>query len=71
MTGTGQLPKFEMELFKTADPEFYLIPTAGVPVTNIHRDEILNESELLPSTTQLTLHASGARQAHTEKTREG
>jgi seryl-tRNA synthetase len=46
MTGTGQLPKFEMELFKTADPEFYLIPTAEVPVTNIHRDEILNENDL-------------------------
>lgn len=46
MTGTGQLPKFEMELFKTADPEFYLIPTAEVPVTNIHREEILNESDL-------------------------
>jgi len=46
MTGTGQLPKFEMELFKTADPEFYLIPTAEVPVTNIHRDEILNEGDL-------------------------
>jgi len=38
MTGTGQLPKFEMELFKIADSEFYLIPTAEVPVTNIHRD---------------------------------
>jgi seryl-tRNA synthetase len=46
MTGTGQLPKFEAELFRTADPEFYLIPTAEVPVTNIHRDEILNESDL-------------------------
>jgi len=46
MTGTGQLPKFEMELFKIEDPEFYLIPTAEVPVTNIHRDEILNESDL-------------------------
>jgi seryl-tRNA synthetase len=46
MTGTGQLPKFEMELFRTADPEFYLIPTAEVPVTNIHRDEILRESDL-------------------------
>ncbi|MDA8241011.1 MAG: serine--tRNA ligase [Nitrospiraceae bacterium] len=46
MTGTGQLPKFEMELFRIADPEFYLIPTAEVPVTNIHRDEILKESEL-------------------------
>jgi len=46
MTGTGQLPKFEMELFKIIDPEFYLIPTAEVPVTNIHRDEILHEREL-------------------------
>ena len=46
MTGTGQLPKFEAELFRTTDPEFYLIPTAEVPVTNIHRDEILNESDL-------------------------
>jgi seryl-tRNA synthetase len=46
MTGTGQLPKFEMELFKIADPEFYLIPTAEVPVTNMHREEILNESDL-------------------------
>ncbi|MCE5195137.1 MAG: serine--tRNA ligase [Nitrospiraceae bacterium] len=46
MTGTGQLPKFEMELFKVVDPELYLIPTAEVPVTNIHRDEILNETDL-------------------------
>jgi seryl-tRNA synthetase len=46
MTGTGQLPKFEAELFRTVDPEFYLIPTAEVPVTNLHRDEILNESNL-------------------------
>ncbi|NJD56033.1 MAG: serine--tRNA ligase [Nitrospirae bacterium] len=46
MTGTGQLPKFEAELFRVADPEFYLIPTAEVPVTNIHRDEILKEDDL-------------------------
>jgi seryl-tRNA synthetase len=46
MTGTGQLPKFEAELFRIADPEFYLIPTAEVPVTNIHRDEILKEEDL-------------------------
>ncbi len=46
MTGTGQLPKFEMELFRIADPEFYLIPTAEVPVTNIHRNEILSEKDL-------------------------
>lgn len=46
MTGTGQLPRFENELFRIADPEFYLIPTAEVPVTNIYRDEILNEKDL-------------------------
>lgn len=46
MTGTGQLPKFEAELFRTMDPEFYLIPTAEVPVTNIHRDDILREEQL-------------------------
>jgi seryl-tRNA synthetase len=46
MTGTGQLPKFEEDLFKTADPDFYLIPTAEVPVTNIYANEILDESDL-------------------------
>ncbi len=46
MTGTGQLPKFETDLFRVADPEFYLVPTAEVPLTNIHREEILKESEL-------------------------
>ncbi|MDF1580931.1 MAG: serine--tRNA ligase [Desulfuromonadales bacterium] len=46
MTGTGQLPKFEDDLFHTDDVDFFLIPTAEVPVTNIHRDEILTESEL-------------------------
>ncbi len=46
MIGTGQLPKFEAELFKIVDPEYYLIPTAEVPVTNLHRDEILSEDQL-------------------------
>jgi seryl-tRNA synthetase len=46
MTGTGQLPKFANELFIITEPEFYLIPTAEVPVTNIHRNEILNEKDL-------------------------
>ncbi|TAL23255.1 MAG: serine--tRNA ligase [Nitrospirae bacterium] len=46
MIGTGQIPKFIGEYFKVEDPEFYLIPTAEVPVTNIHRDEILNEADL-------------------------
>ena len=45
--GTGQLPKFEEDLFKLTDErEFYLIPTAEVPVTNIYRDEIVDESQL-------------------------
>lgn len=44
--GTGNLPKFEEDLFKIKDTNFYLIPTAEVPVTNIHRDEILKEDEL-------------------------
>jgi seryl-tRNA synthetase len=46
MTGTGQLPKFETDLFKIADPELYLVPTAEVPLTNIHRDEILKGTDL-------------------------
>ncbi|MBI4746618.1 MAG: serine--tRNA ligase [Deltaproteobacteria bacterium] len=41
MTGTGQLPKFEEDLFKLDGLDYFLIPTAEVPVTNIHRDEIL------------------------------
>jgi len=46
MTGTGQLPKFEEDLFHLRDNDFLLIPTAEVPVTNLHRDEILPESAL-------------------------
>jgi len=46
MTGTGQLPKFEEDLFKETSKGYYLIPTAEVPVTNIHREEILNEDQL-------------------------
>ena len=47
MTGTGQLPKFEEELFKIERDGYYLIPTAEVPVTNIHQGEIL-QAERLP-----------------------
>lgn len=46
MTATGQLPKFEDDLFKMTDTDFFLIPTAEVPVTNIHRGEILKKSDL-------------------------
>lgn len=54
MTGTGQLPKFEEDLFRLVDPDYLLIPTAEVPVTNIHRDEILKKSELPISYTAYT-----------------
>lgn len=46
MTGTGQLPKFAEDLFKCAEDELWLIPTAEVPVTNLYRDEILEDENL-------------------------
>jgi seryl-tRNA synthetase len=46
MTATGQLPKFTEDLFKIEGWDLFLIPTAEVPVTNIHRDETLSESDL-------------------------
>jgi seryl-tRNA synthetase len=46
LQGTGQLPKFEDDLFKIEDEDLYLIPTAEVPLTNLYNDEILKESEL-------------------------
>ena len=48
MTGTGQLPKFEEDLFKMPDWGYYLIPTAEVPLTNIHAGEVLDEADLPP-----------------------
>ena len=45
-TATGQLPKFEEDLFKLEGWDYYLVPTAEVPVTNIHQGEILDEGEL-------------------------
>ena len=46
MTGTGQLPKFEEDAFKVTNNGYFLIPTAEVPVTNLHRDEILSSEQL-------------------------
>lgn len=46
MEGTGQLPKFEEDAFKTAGEEYFLIPTAEVPVTNMYREEILDGNKL-------------------------
>jgi seryl-tRNA synthetase len=47
MVGTGQLPKFEEDMYALRDEELYLVPTAEVPVTNLYRDEIL-EADVLP-----------------------
>ena len=46
MQGTGQLPKFADDMFKLEGMDYYLIPTAEVPITNLHRDEILNGDDL-------------------------
>lgn len=46
MTATGQLPKFEEDAFALKNTDYFLVPTAEVPVTNLHRDEILSESDL-------------------------
>ena len=46
MTGTGQLPKFEEDAFSLKNCDYFMIPTAEVPVTNLHRDEILKKEEL-------------------------
>lgn len=46
MIGTGQLPKFEEDAFKVANNGYFLVPTAEVPVTNMHRDEILDGTKL-------------------------
>lgn len=46
MTGTGQLPKLEEDMYRLKDDDLFLIPTAEVPVTNMHRDETLDEEEM-------------------------
>lgn len=46
LMGTGQLPKFAEDVFRVVPHEYYLIPTAEVPLTNLHRDEILSEDDL-------------------------
>ena len=46
LIGTGQLPKFEDDLFRIDSPEYFLIPTAEVPLTNVHREEMLEREDL-------------------------
>jgi seryl-tRNA synthetase len=54
MRGTGQLPKFEEDLFKLRNTDYYLVPTAEVPVTNYHMDEVLDEAQLTVKYTAYT-----------------
>ena len=70
MTGTGQLPKFEEDLFKTAnETPLYLIPTAEVPVTNMHRDEIFEAERAAHLRTAPGRRASAPRRARRGATR--
>ena len=55
LTGTGNLPKFEEDLFRIESPEYFLIPTAEVPLTNVHRDETLDREDLPVKYTAFTL----------------
>ena len=68
LTGTGQLPKFEDDLYGVAADDLFLIPTAEVPVTNLHRDEILEASDLprgyVAFTPVLPSRGGRARQGH-------
>jgi seryl-tRNA synthetase len=55
LTGTGNLPKFEDDLFQIESPEYFLIPTAEVPLTNVHREEVLQREALPIKYTAVTL----------------
>jgi seryl-tRNA synthetase len=61
MTGTGQLPKFAEDMFKLEGMDYYLIPTAEVPVTNLHRDEIMAADQLPLKYCLLRLLQGGGR----------
>jgi seryl-tRNA synthetase len=68
--GTGQLPKFEADLFKLTEHGLYLIPTAEVPLTGLHGDEILDEGHLPISYTAYT-RVFARKQAATAAILEG
>jgi seryl-tRNA synthetase len=69
MTGTGQLPKFEEELYRLPEDDLFLIPTSEVPVTNLHRDEILDAAVLPIAYTALTPCFRREAGAHGKDTR--
>ena len=61
ITGTGQLPKFEEDAFCSESEDYFLIPTAEVPVTNFYRDEILDGAKL-PQDLLRSVHVSVLKQ---------
>src|SRR2546423_15642304 len=68
MQGTGQVPKFEDEAYKTAPDDLFLIPTAEVPLTNLHRDKMLDGARLPLGYTAYTpcfRREAGAPRQHT------
>jgi seryl-tRNA synthetase len=65
--GTGQLPDKEGQMYHATEDNFYLIPTAEVPVTNIYRDEIIEEKDL-PKRIQHTVHASAVKRVAMART---
>ena len=69
MTGTGQLPKFEEDLFRVDKVDYFLIPTAEVPVTNIYRDEMLERKGACPSIMWPIRRVSGPRRVLTVRIR--
>lgn len=69
MTGTGQLPKFEEDLFRLEGWDYFLIPTAEVPVTNLHRDEVLEEADLPKAYAAHTLCFRAEAGSHGKDTR--
>ena len=66
--GTGQLPKFAEDLFQMEGTDFWLMPTAEVPVTNLYRDETLDPERLPDQALRLHARASAARPAPTGAT---
>ena len=71
LTGTGQLPKFEDDLYAVPADDLFLIPTAEVPLTNIHRDEILDGGRPAARLRARGRRASAARRARTARTPAG
>ncbi len=67
MTGTGQLPKLEDDMYLCEREDLFLIPTAEVPVTNLHRDEVLKAEQLPIYYAALTPRASEGKRGHMER----